>query len=79
MTNDIVNAVFENGVFRPLDPVHINVRDGDHVCLRIEGPMKPTSLDLASRVYAGLSESDIADIERIALDRTNFFGAEEKE
>ena len=32
-------------------------------------------LDLAGQVYAGLSKQDIDDVERIALDRSNFVGS----
>lgn len=38
---------------------------------------KPTPdeiLGLAAQVYAGLSEQEIADVEKIALDRSNFSG-----
>lgn len=73
MNEQLVDAVFENGLFRPLEPLNINVRDGDHVRLRIEERGEVTSLDLAVHVYDGLSTSEIAEIERIALDRTNFF------
>ncbi|MCG3159489.1 MAG: hypothetical protein JMDDDDMK_00478 [Acidobacteria bacterium] len=31
-------------------------------------------LELAAQVYEGLSESEIDEIERIALDRNDFFG-----
>ncbi len=35
---------------------------------------EPESLKLATRVYDGLSDEDIDEIEQIALDRSNFFG-----
>jgi len=35
---------------------------------------KTNPLDLAAQVYEGLSESQIEEIERIALDRSDFFG-----
>lgn len=31
-------------------------------------------IKLAEKVYEGLSEEDVEEIERIALDRSNFFG-----
>ena len=31
-------------------------------------------LELAGKIYEGLSEEDVEEIERIALNRTNFFG-----
>ena len=36
-------------------------------------------LDLAAQVYAGLSKQEIADVERIALDRSNFAAARSSE
>ena len=35
---------------------------------------EPESLKLATRVYDGLFEEDIDEIEQIALNRSNFFG-----
>ncbi len=40
-------------------------------------PTKPTPdeiLGLAAQVYAGLSEQEVADVEKIVLDRSNFVG-----
>jgi predicted DNA-binding antitoxin AbrB/MazE fold protein len=73
MYQQLINAVFENGSFRPLEPLSIGVREGDRVRLRVEGSPEPTSIDLACRVYDGLSDAEIAEIERIALDRSSFF------
>ena len=72
-----IDAVFENGLFRPLDPVHVSVREGERVRLRIEGTAGPTSLDLAGQVYDGLTPAEIAEIERVALRRGSFFGTRE--
>ena len=69
-----IDAVFENGLFRPLDPVHVPVREGDRVRLRIEETCGTTSLDQACQVYEGLSPAEVAEIERIAFQRGNFFG-----
>ena len=35
---------------------------------------EPESLKLATRVYDGLFEEDIDEIEQIVLNRSNFFG-----
>lgn len=35
-------------------------------------------MKLAKKVYEGLSEEDIEEIERIAFDRSNFFGERTK-
>ena len=37
--------------------------------------MKPNEImKLAEKIYEGLSEEDIEEIEKVALDRSNFFG-----
>lgn len=71
-----VDAVYENGAFRPTSGVGIDLANGTRVRLTVEQVPQhawENVLDLAANVYAGLSEEDIADIERIALDRTDFF------
>lgn len=37
-----------------------------------------TIMELAKRIYEGLSEEDIAEIEKVMLDRSNFFGERTK-
>ena len=69
-----LDAVYENGVFKPSLPP--NLSDGQQVRLEIETPSEENPedlLELASQVYDGLSESQIKEIEQIALDRRDFF------
>lgn len=73
MENSPIDAVFENGMFRPLDPVHVPVCDGQQVRLHIEQSAIPTSLEQACQVYDGLSPDQISEIERIALQGNEFF------
>lgn len=72
----VLKAVYENGIFRPLTPVSDDLADGQQVDLVVDAADQNSEnniLRLAANVYAGLSEDDIADIERIALDRSRFF------
>ncbi len=71
-----IEAIYQNGIFKPLNPVSEEFTEGKTVEITIkEKKMSPEEmLELASQVYDGLSEEDINDIERIALDRSNFFG-----
>tara|TARA_Y100000588_G_scaffold202125_1_gene215822 strand:- start:35 stop:259 length:225 start_codon:yes stop_codon:yes gene_type:complete len=65
-----VEAVYENGVFKPLKAPEIP--NGQQVRLEIEPLAQPAPedlLDLAAQVYDGLSEKDIDEIETIALQR----------
>ncbi len=75
MLSRSVNAVFEKGVFRPLEPLDQTVTEGQEVRLVVEIPESSKSiLDLVTQVYAGLSPEDINAVEQIALRRDNFFG-----
>jgi predicted DNA-binding antitoxin AbrB/MazE fold protein len=74
MISSTVEAVFENGVFRPLTSLEFFIPEGQHLKISVETEnVKDDILDLATRVYAGLSEQQIDEIETIALDRTHFF------
>ena len=75
MINNL-DAVFENGAFRPVGDSEISLSNGDRVRLIVEPIHQDAELDvlkLAAKVYTGLSDEDISEIEKIALDRTTFF------
>jgi predicted DNA-binding antitoxin AbrB/MazE fold protein len=71
-----VEAIYESGGFRLIDPANLQLFEGQKVRLIIEPPDQSATspLDLAAQVYEGLSESQIEEIEQIALDRDDFFG-----
>jgi predicted DNA-binding antitoxin AbrB/MazE fold protein len=71
-----IEAIYQNGIFKPLKPVSDAIAEGETVELTIKDKrLSPDEmLKLAGQVYEGLSEEDIEEIERIALDRSNFFG-----
>ncbi len=69
-----MDAVYENGVFRPLNAPELS--EGQFVRIEIETPLKESSddlLELAARVYEGLSKNVIDAVEKIANDRRGFF------
>ncbi|WP_199245084.1 antitoxin family protein [[Phormidium] sp. ETS-05] len=71
----ILDAIYENGVFRPLK--NIDISEGQSVRLIVEttSSLSPEDLlNLAAQVYEGLSDEDIQEIEELARDRRNFFG-----
>ena len=73
MTKNL-DAIYENGAFRPVSDANITLSDGAIVRLTVEPIHQDVGqhvLDLAAKVYAGLSDEDVADIERIATDRTS--------
>ena len=69
-----VEAIFEDGVFKPIERPEIP--NGEHVQLTVETAERAAGedpLELAARVYRGLRPEEIDEIERIALDRSQFF------
>ena len=72
-----INAIYEHGVFRPLN--HPNIPEGQTVQLSVEIAPKLTPeemLQLAASVYEDLSSQQIDEIEEIALERDDFFEVE---
>ncbi|MDA0747267.1 MAG: antitoxin family protein [bacterium] len=70
-----LDAVYEKGVFRPLKTPELS--EGQHVRLEVEAPSEEAFddlLELAANVYEGLSDDQIDEIEKIVLDRKDFFG-----
>ncbi len=72
MISSTIEAVFENGAFRPLTSLKLLISEGQHLKISIETNSDDV-LNLATSVYAGLSKQQIDDIEEIVLDRTHFF------
>ena len=75
MTKNL-DAIYENGAFHPVGNADISLSNGDRVRLTVEPILQDVGLDvlkLAAKVYVDLSGEDVAEIERIALDRTTFF------
>ena len=70
----IIEAIYQNGMFKPLNPISESITEGEKVKLVVEIEEENSIMKLAENFYEGLSEEDVDEIERIALDRTNFFG-----
>jgi len=70
-----LDAVFENGTFKPLKPVSLPLHQGQQVKITVEASIEPEEdlLVLASQVYEGLTDQQVDEIEQIALDRSDFF------
>jgi predicted DNA-binding antitoxin AbrB/MazE fold protein len=75
-----IDAVFENGVLKPLEDLHFT--DGQQVRITVEMKKKPSAdanagqtarvLELAAKVYEGLSAQEIDEIEK-AIERRPLF------
>ena len=70
-----LDAIFKDGTFKPVGNGSLPFSDGQRVRLTVE--ITPETEDdlikLAGQVYQGLSEEEIVEIERLALDRGKFF------
>ncbi len=73
MTTQVYEAVFQNGAFRPVQPISTVLAEGQHVRLVVEVEDNDI-LSLATGVYEGLSDAEVKEVEQIALDRRDFFG-----
>ncbi len=69
-----IDAIYENGVFRPLRRERLAITEGKRVRITVDDEDDPEALRLAVSVYDGLSDGEITEIEGIALDRRAFFG-----
>lgn len=78
ITIETLKAVYEEGKFRSLEPSRVELNEGERVRLVVESDSEPEYvLALAEGVYAGLTEEEMESVERIALDRGEFFGERE--
>lgn len=70
-----IEAIYQDGIFKPLNPISDELADGEMVEITIKDKrLSPDEmLKLAGEVYEGLSDEDVKEIEQIALDRSNFF------
>jgi predicted DNA-binding antitoxin AbrB/MazE fold protein len=71
-----VEAIFEDGVFKLIQ--RHETPEGERVQLTVETaglPEHEDPLELAARVYRGLRTEELDEIERIALDRSQFFSS----
>ena len=74
MIQRAIEAVYENGAFRPVQSEQLPIREGGRVRITIEDAVEPEQVQLALAVYEGLSPDEIDAIEEVALDRDHFFG-----
>lgn len=67
-----VEAIFEEGVFKPVSPLDISEHKKVTLIIKDETEEPSDILSLASMVYNGLSPEDIDAVEKIAVDRSRF-------
>jgi len=70
-----IEAVFEDGVFRPVDPPHFTLVKGQRVRLQLEtDEPERNPLTLLMHVLDGLSEEEKDEVEKEILNRRPLFG-----
>jgi predicted DNA-binding antitoxin AbrB/MazE fold protein len=73
----VLEAVYENGVLTPLEILDLPERQRVTIIIHIPAAEGPDEiLEAWQRVYDELSDQDIAEIERITLDRSHFMRQE---
>jgi predicted DNA-binding antitoxin AbrB/MazE fold protein len=66
----VLEAIYEGGVLRPLEELGLPEHQKVLVEIRLPAESSPDSqLATWRRVYEGLSDAEIAEVEAIALDR----------
>lgn len=75
MATRVMEAIFRDGAFRPVQEIAPHFVEGQHVRLVIEVE-EADVLDLATGVYDGLSNKEVRQIEQVAFSRREFFGRE---
>lgn len=70
-----LEAIFEDGGFKPVEKDSLPFLEGQRVKLTVEIPSESNGnlVELAGQVYEGLSNEDINEVEGLALDRSKFF------
>ena len=72
---ETLDAVYRKGVFKPAKKP--NLPEGKKVRITVESSRrrrKEDILELAARILEGLTREEIDQVNRIALDRRDFFG-----
>jgi predicted DNA-binding antitoxin AbrB/MazE fold protein len=72
--SQVIDAVFSDGNFKPLNGARLPLVEGQRVRLIVETPPDSDKdlVELAGRVYEGLSDEQVHEIETIAADRSKF-------
>lgn len=75
--NRILEAIYENGVLKPLKSLKLPEHQKVTITIQLPPAENPDQeLESWHQVFAGLSDKDIEEIESIALDRSHFMAQE---
>jgi predicted DNA-binding antitoxin AbrB/MazE fold protein len=72
MTTQTVEAIYEHGTFRIVQPATVVLHEGQRVRLIVESEFSAGNiLALATSVYDGMAETEITEVEQIARRRAS--------
>ena len=54
----VIDAIYENGIFRPMQSNIIGISEGTHVRTTVDDEAEPESLKLTTCVYERFSDKD---------------------
>lgn len=70
MLSNRINAIYENGVFRPLTPTELPLEEGTEVIMTFMEHLSAKEMTrLAASVLEGLSEEEVNEMEKMVLTR----------
>lgn len=79
MATEIIEAIYEQGGFRIINPRNLKLIEGQKVLLIMEPIKEPEDiLAIATRVYDGLTDGQIDSIGKHIWRRKDFFGKKTK-
>jgi predicted DNA-binding antitoxin AbrB/MazE fold protein len=69
--NQTIEAIYEDGVFKPVEKISVKIEEGEKVILVIksEDHVEETGISLTEKYFKGLSEEDIDKVITHALDQ----------
>lgn len=70
--NQTIQAIYENGIFKPIDSQkEIDLKDGEKVLIVVkpENHIEEIGINLTEKYFKGLSEEDIDKVITHALDQ----------
>lgn len=69
--NQTIEAIYENGVFRPLGEISVEFKEGEKVKITVKtvDHIEENGLNLTEKYFKGLSEEDIDKVITHALDQ----------
>lgn len=74
--NKTIEAIYEDGVLKPLTPLQLPEHQRVSVTIEESFESPEEALKDWQQVYEGFSDKEIAEIEAIILDRSNFMRPE---